>query len=130
MKIKADTILASFVVALFSSLLTALAVLLVEILSTSLVRAQFIADLVVNIYILFFLSGFVFFKGSSIAAWLLYRHDVEWGYKIKYRQVMPIFIISFSMAVVVYFAITLDLRKISHALKYSICHARRRSTAP
>ncbi len=105
MKLRADTIIASFVVALFSSFLTALAVLLVRTLSISTFKIKFLGDLVANIYILFFLSGFVFFKGSSIAAWLVYRHDVAWGYKLEMGKVMPIFILSFTMAVSIYLAI-------------------------
>src|SRR3989344_4801581 len=105
MKIRADTILASFVVALFASFLTALAVLLVKGLAVSVLRNRVIMDLIFNIYILFFFAGFVFFRGSSTAAWLLYRHDIEWGYKVRFRQVLPIFLLSFVMAMSVYAAI-------------------------
>lgn len=105
MKFRADTILASFVVALFASFLTALAVLLVKTLAVSTFKIKFIGDIIINIYILFFLSGFIFFKGASLAAWLIYRHDVVWGYKVTMGQIMPIFALSFGMATVVYFAI-------------------------
>ena len=105
MKFRLDTILASFVVAIFSSFLTALGVLLVKTIALSVFKADFIADLINNLFILFFLSGFIFFKGSSVAAWMLYRHDVAWGYKLAYKRVLPIFILSFIMALVVFFAV-------------------------
>jgi len=105
MKFRADTILAAFVVAIFSSFLTALGILLVKVLSVSVLNSNYIAELAGNLYILFFLSGFVFFKGSAVAAWLLYRHDVSWGYQLEYKRVIPIFFISFIMAVVVFFAV-------------------------
>ncbi|MBI4090546.1 MAG: hypothetical protein HY422_00815 [Candidatus Komeilibacteria bacterium] len=105
MKFRADTLLASFVVALFASFLTALAVLLVKGLTVSVFRSTLLVDLIFNIYILFFFAGFVFFKGSSTAAWLLYRHDVGWGYKVRLRQILPIFALSFVMAISVYAAI-------------------------
>jgi hypothetical protein len=105
MKLRADTIIAAFVVALFASFLTALAVLLVRTLAVSTFKVKFFGDIVANIYILFFLSGFVFFKGSSLAAWLVYRHDVAWGYKLEMRKVMPIFLISFGMATAIFFAV-------------------------
>ncbi len=107
MKFRADTILAAFVVALFSSFLTALAVLLVRTLAVSTFKIKFIGDLIVNIYILFFLSAFVFFKGSTLAAWLVYRHDVAWGYKLEMNKVWPIFAMSFGMAAVIFLAIYL-----------------------
>lgn len=105
MKLRADTILASFVVALFASFLTALAVLLVKGLTVSVFRSKLVIDLIFNIYILFFFAGFVFFKGSATAAWLLYRHDVEWEYKVRWQQILPIFALSFVMAISVYAAI-------------------------
>ena len=105
MKFRADTLLASFVVAIFASFLTALAVLLVQALSLSVYHLRFLGDLVLNLYILFFLAGFLFFRGSSIAAWLLYRHDVVWGYHLEFKRVIPIFSLSFVMAIVVFLAI-------------------------
>lgn len=105
MKLRADTILASFVVALFASFLTALAVLLVKGLTVSVFRSNLLVDLIFNIYILFFFAGFIFFKGSSTAAWLLYRHDTSWEYKVRWQLILPIFALSFVMAISVYAAI-------------------------
>jgi len=104
-KFRADTVLASFVVAIFASFLTALAVMLVKALSISVYHLKFLGDLIFNLYILFFLAGFIFFRGSALAAWLLYRHDVTWGYHLEYRRVLPIFALSFIMAVIVFSAI-------------------------
>lgn len=105
MQIRSDTIIASFIVALFSSFLTALAVLLVKILAQSVVRADIIFEYVLNIYILFFFAAFVFYRGSRTAAWLLYKHETSWGYSVTYRQTMPIFAISFLMSCAVFFAL-------------------------
>lgn len=118
MKLRADTILASFVVALFASFLTALAVLLVKGLAASIFRSKMLIDLILNIYILFFFAGFIFFKGSSTAAWLLYRHDVEWGYKVRLRQIVPIFALSFVMAISVFAAIYSYLTSEYRSLAY------------
>ena len=105
-KISYGTIMAAFVVALFSSFLMALGFLLVQSLATTrFLSNNIIGDLIVNIYILFFLAGFVFFKGSSVAAWLLYRHEAVWGYKPEFKQILPIFGIAIVMASVVFFAI-------------------------
>ncbi len=105
MKLRFDTILASFVVALFSSFIVALAALLVKALAISFFDRKLFADLTINLLILFFLGGVVFFKGSSLAAWLLYRHDVAWGYKIEFKQIAPILLISLIMATAVFFAV-------------------------
>ncbi len=113
-----DTLMASFVVALFSSFLTALAVLLVRTMAITVLRFQTLADLILNIYILFFFAGFVFFKGSSVAAWLLYRHDVAWGYELNYRKILPIFFTSLIIALVVYFAILFYIKSELPLLSY------------
>ena len=105
MKSRVDVILISFIVALFSSLLTALAVLLARTLAASILPTDLISDYFINVFLLFVFSGFVFFYGSKLAAWLLYRHDVAWGYKLDLKRVLPIFTASFIMAAVVFFGV-------------------------
>ena len=105
MEFKSSTIYASFLVAIFASFLTALSVLLVKVAAISRFDIALAGNITINIFILLFLSGFIFFKGSVLAAWLVYRHDVPWGFKLGYRKVWPIFITSFVMSAVVFSAI-------------------------
>ena len=105
MHLRSDTILASFVVGVFSSFLTAMSVILIRALASYSFPGSALLDLLMNIYLLFFFSAFVFFKGSTVAAWLLYRHDVAWGYTLPYRKVFPIFFLSLGMAAIVFFAV-------------------------
>jgi len=105
MHLRSDTILASFIVAVFSSFLSAMSVILTRALASYSFPGRSLLDLLLNIYILFFFSAFVFFKGSAVAAWLLYRHDVAWGYTLQYHKVLPIFLLSFGIAAIVFFAV-------------------------
>lgn len=105
MNVRADTLLVSFIVALLSSFLIALAVLLLKTLSISAFNARLFADITINLLILIFFSIFIFIRGSMIAAWLLYRHDVPWGYKLEFKKVVPILGLSFLMAISLFFAV-------------------------
>lgn len=102
MKLRGSTFIASFIVAIFSSLLIALTVVLFRAIASTVVRHQYLVQYVLNIYILIFFSAFVFFKGSSTAAWLVYRHELSWGYTVQRKDIAVIFALSCVMALVVF----------------------------
>jgi hypothetical protein len=117
---RADTVLAAFVVALLASFLVALAALLVKTLSIGVFDRELYANLTINILILFFFGGFALFKGSSLAAWLIYRHDVSWGYKLQSKRIYPIFFSSLVISGIVFSAVYFFGTQELAALAYSL----------
>jgi len=106
-RFRSDSILAAFVVAIATSFLTALAMLLLKAVQIPALRLdmRLFADVTISLLILFFLSIFVLIKGSTFAAWLLYRREIGWGEKTLKRNIIPIFIISLIMSFAIFSAV-------------------------
>ena len=121
-RFRADAVLAAFVVALATAFLVALAMLLLKTISIPLLQLdkRLFADLTINLLILFAFALFVLLKGSALATWLLYRHDITWGYKIEKKRVVPIFILAVVMAGAIYSSIyVFATREIEQSIYFS-----------
>lgn len=105
MKFRQEIIFGSFIVALLSSFIVVLAGVLLRAVSLSRLHSSLLGEVTFEMLILLFFAAFVFFKGSAVAAWFIFRHDVPWGYRVHFKMVLPLFVTSFLMAAPIFFAV-------------------------